>query len=102
MRPMTNQRLAALWAYVAATGASGIAALAITAPALPFDRWQELTVFFVLAVIAQRMPVMLFRNSSISVTFAIAFAALVSLGPAAATWVQLAAGLVLAVTPRIK
>lgn len=102
MRPMTSRRLAALWAYVAAVGASGFAALAITAPALPFERWQELALFFVLAVVAQRMPVMLFRNSSISVTFAIAFGALVSLGPAAATWVQLAAGLVLGVTPRIK
>src|SRR5437762_4816676 len=48
------------------------------------------------------MPVSLFRNSSISVAFAIAFAALVYLGPAAAVVVQLGPGLVLCVTPYVK
>ena len=48
------------------------------------------------------MPVSLFRNSSISVAFAVAFAALIYMGPAVATWVQVGAGLVLCVTPYVK
>src|SRR5205823_3101420 len=58
--------------------------------------------FFLLCAACQRMPVALFRNSSISVAFAVAFAALIYMGPGAATWVQLAAGVVLCVTPYVK
>jgi GAF domain-containing protein len=90
------------WLVVLSVGFAGFAVLAAAVPALPQHRMAELGLFFVLCAACQRMPVALFRNSSISVAFAVAFAALIYLGPAAAIWVQLAAGMVLCVTPYVK
>src|SRR5438105_3525843 len=90
------------WAVVGAVGLGGLAALLWAVPNLPGDRLGEVALFFLLAAASQRMPVPLFRNSSISVGFAIAFGALIALGPAAAIVVQLGPGLVLCVTPRVK
>ena len=91
-----------LRSYVAATFVAGAIALAAAVPGLPVARWHEVAFFFVLCAVAQRMPVPLFRNSSMSVAFAIGFAALVYFGPATAVWVQLGAGLMMAVVPHRK
>lgn len=96
------RRSAASWVVVALTTVGGIVALAVSLPGLPAEQLPVLALFFLLCAGSQRMPVALFRNSSISVAFAIAFAALVYMGPAAATWVQVGAGLVLCVTPYVK
>src|SRR5579885_1617840 len=88
--------------FVGAVVVAGAAALALAAPGLPVARLGEVLFFFALCAAAQRMPVPLFRNSSMSVAFAVGFAALVSLGPAAAVWVQLGAGLMMAVVPHRK
>src|SRR5438270_11686948 len=98
----TPTRRASLWALVGAIAVCGAAALAWAVANLPQDRLGEVALFFVLAVVCQRMPVPLFRNSSISVAFAVAIGALVFLGPAAAVVVQLGPGLVLCVTPYVK
>ena len=87
-------------AFRAALG--GATALAYAAFNLPSGQLPEVLFFFALCIVSQRMPVSLFRNSSISVTFAVAFAALVYLGPAAAIVAQVGAGLVLCVTPYVK
>jgi hypothetical protein len=90
------------WVVVSVIAAGGLAALGWAIGHLPADQLGEVALFFVLAAISQRMPVSLFRNSSISVAFALAFAALVYLGPGAGILVQLAPGLVLCVTPYVK
>jgi putative nucleotidyltransferase with HDIG domain len=71
-------------------------------PRLPSDRLIEVALFFLLCATCQKMPVPLFRNSSISVAFACAFGAMVYLGPDAATVAQLGPGLMLCVTPYVK
>src|SRR4051794_33913021 len=88
--------------YVAAVVLAGAVGLALSAPSLPLNRIGEVGFFFLLCALAQRMPVPLFRNSSMSVAFAIGFAALVCYGPATAIWVQLGAGLMMAVVPHRK
>src|SRR5215210_4637321 len=98
----TPARSALLWVLVGVVGAGGLLSLGWAVPRLPGDRLLEVGLFFGLAALSQRMPVSLFRNSSISVAFALAFAALVYLGPAAAVVVQLGPGLVLCVTPYVK
>ena len=98
----TPARAALLWTLVALIATGGLGALGWALPRLPADRLGEVALFFLLAAVSQRMPVSLFRNSSISVAFAIGFAALVHLGPAAAVLVQLGPGLVLCVTPYVK
>ena len=100
-----TRRTPSVWplrGYVAATVVGGAAALAYSASQLPLTRWHEIVFFFVLCALAQRMPVPLFRNSSMSVAFAIGFAALVYFGPATAVWVQLGAGLMMSVVPHRK
>ena len=98
----TPRRSGLIWAVVSAVAIGGLAAVSWAFGHLPTDRLGELALFCLLAAISQRMPVSLFRNSSISVGFALAFAALVYLGPGAAVLVQLAPGLVLCVTPYVK
>jgi hypothetical protein len=61
-----------------------------------------LGVLVVLACIAQRVPVFLFRSSAISVSFAAVIAAYVLYGTGAAVWIGLAQALVNSVTPRRK
>jgi hypothetical protein len=96
------RRAALSWAVVGAVALGGLASLLWAATNLPGDRLGEVALFFLLAAVSQRMPIPLFRNSSISVGFAIGFGALIALGPAAAILVQLGPGLVLCVTPRVK
>ena len=88
--------------FMFVTIVGGLGVYAYAGSRIPMDRLGEVALFFALCALAQRMPVSLFRNSSISVAFAVAFAALVYLGPAAAIVVQLGAGLVLCVTPYVK
>ena len=90
------------WGFIAAVTLSGFASLAYTLPRLPFERWPEIVLFFVLCGASHRMVVPLFRASSISVAFAVAFGALVYLGPETATWVQVGAGLMMCVVPHRK
>jgi hypothetical protein len=61
-----------------------------------------LAVLVLLAVVAQRVPVFLFRSSAISVSFAAVIAAYVLYGTGAAVWVALAQAAVNSVTPRRK
>jgi hypothetical protein len=61
-----------------------------------------LAVLVLLAVVAQRVPVFLFRSSAISVSFAAVIAAYVLYGTGAAVWVSLAQAVVNSVTPRRK
>src|SRR5438128_11528466 len=98
----TPLRALSIWAVVGLTALGGAGAIAHAAMNLPSGKLPEVLFFFALCIVSQRMPVSLFRNSSISVTFAVAFAALVYLGPAAAIFAQLGAGLVLCVTPYVK
>src|SRR5207244_3272593 len=88
--------------YVSVVVAAGAAVLIFSLPNVQLARLPEVAFFFVLCAIAQRMPVPLFRNSSMSVAFAIGFAALVAFGPATAVWVQLGAGLMMSVVPHRK
>jgi len=61
-----------------------------------------LAVLVVLACVAQRVPVFLFRSSAISVSVAAVIAAYVLYGTGAAVWVSLAQAVVNSVTPRRK
>jgi hypothetical protein len=90
------------WGLIAAVTLGGLASLAYTFPRLPFARWPEVLLFFVLCGAAQRIVVPLFRASSISVAFAVAVGALVYLGPAAAVWVQVGSGLMMCLVPHRK
>ncbi|HEY3081505.1 MAG TPA: hypothetical protein VGM69_16570, partial [Chloroflexota bacterium] len=78
----------------------GLAIYGVALSRIPAERLGEVGLFFVLCGLAQLMPVPLFRNSSMSVAFAVCFASLVYLGPEAAVWVNLASGLVAVVRPR--
>jgi diguanylate cyclase (GGDEF)-like protein/PAS domain S-box-containing protein len=80
----------------------GLLVLVTSARELPLDRWPELLLFAALCALSQLMPVQLFRNSSMSVASAVAFAGLVWLGPAAGVWVSLGGGLVMCFRPRRK
>jgi GAF domain-containing protein len=80
----------------------GLAIYGVALSRIPAERLGEVGLFFVLCGLAQLMPVPLFRNSSMSVAFAVCFASLVYLGPEAAVWVNLASGLVAVVRPRPK
>ncbi|HEY3015330.1 MAG TPA: hypothetical protein VGJ41_09495, partial [Nocardioides sp.] len=86
--------------FLMATIVGGLGIYAYTATRIPVERLGEVGLFFVLCGLAQLMPVPLFRNSSMSVAFAVCFASLVYLGPEAAVWVNLASGLVAVVRPR--
>src|SRR3989442_9099130 len=88
--------------FLAATILGGLGLYAYTAARLPAERLGEVALFALLCALAQLMPVPLFRNSSMSVAFAVCFAALVYLGPEAAVWVNLASGLVAVVRPKPK
>jgi hypothetical protein len=88
--------------FVFLTILGGLGVYAYTAARLPADRLGEVALFAALCGLAQLMPVPLFRNSSMSVAFAVCFAALVYLGPEAAVWVNLASGLVAALRPKPK
>ncbi|HEY3080240.1 MAG TPA: EAL domain-containing protein [Chloroflexota bacterium] len=89
-------------AFIYAVAAGGAGALVLSAADLPLDHWPELLLFLGLCALAQLMPVPLFSNSSISVAFAVTFASLVYLGPAAAVWVNLGSGLVMCFRPKRK
>jgi putative nucleotidyltransferase with HDIG domain len=80
----------------------GLAVYAGALSRLPGGRVGEVALFALLCGLAQLMPVPLFRNSSMSVAFAVCFAALVYLGPEAAVCANLASGLVAALRPRPK
>jgi diguanylate cyclase (GGDEF)-like protein/PAS domain S-box-containing protein len=89
-------------AFIFAVAACGSGALVLSAADLPLDRWPELALFVGLCAVAQLMPVPLFSSSSVSVAFAVTFASLVYLGPAAAVWVNLGSGLVMCFRPKRK
>lgn len=61
-----------------------------------------LALFALIAAVAQRQPVFLFRSSAVSVAFAATIATYVLAGTGAALWVNLASAAVNAVTPRRK
>lgn len=98
-------RNALVWPFVYGVSLAGLATIgasAVRAVDLPQSQLLEVGLFFVLCAIAQVMPVPLFRNSSMSVNFAIAIAAMVYLGPAAGVIANIGGGLVMGFRPRRK
>jgi putative nucleotidyltransferase with HDIG domain len=90
--------------YIGAVMAAGALALALGSLTVDPDRF-DVTMFVFLAVlagVAQRLPVFLFRNSAISVSFAATIATYVIFGTGIALWVNLVAAAVNAFTPRRK
>ena len=91
-------------AYVPAVVLAGVAALTFGSLTADPDRADPRMFFFlvILAGVSQRLPVFLFRNSAVSVSFAATTAAYVLFGTGLALWVNLAAAAVNAVTPTRK
>ena len=87
--------------FVALAGVVALVAGSLTMSLSALDPIM-LGVLVVLACVAQRVPVFLFRSSAISVSFAAVIAAYVLYGTGAAVWVSLAQALVNSVTPRRK
>jgi hypothetical protein len=90
--------------YIPAVTAAGALALVAGSMSIDADR-VDLTMFLFLSVLAgvsQRLPVFLFRNSAISVSFAATTAAYVLFGTGFALWINLAAAAVNAFTPQRK
>src|SRR5207249_10022613 len=96
-----NRRLNLHVGTVAAAGLVGLVASSRLESLRAIDPLM-LAVLVLLAVVAQRVPVFLFRSSAISVSFAAVIAAYVLYGTGAAVWVSLAQALVNSVTPRRK
>ncbi|TME61135.1 MAG: HD-GYP domain-containing protein [Chloroflexi bacterium] len=90
--------------YVGTVACAGVIALLAGSRALEPAKVDPLmlAVLVVLAVVAQRVPVFLFRSSAISVSVAAVIAAYVLYGTGAAVWVSLAQAVVNSVTPRRK
>ena len=90
--------------YVGTVACAGVIALLAGSRALEPAKVDPLMlgVLVVLAVVAQRVPVFLFRSSAISVSVAAVIAAYVLYGTGAAVWVSLAQAVVNSVTPRRK
>ena len=84
--------------YVGTVACAGVIALLAGSRALEPAKVDPV----VLAVVAQRVPVFLFRSSAISVSVAAVIAAYVLYGTGAAVWVSLAQAVVNSVTPRRK
>src|SRR5438132_752585 len=100
--PMTgNGRINLYVGTVAAAGLVGLVASSRLESLREIDPLM-LAVLVLLAVVAQRVPVFLFRSSAISVSFAAVIAAYVLYGTGAAVWVSLAQAVVNSVTPRRK
>lgn len=90
--------------YIPAVVGAGAIALAVGSFMVDPDRFDmRMFVFLtVLAGVSQRLPVFLFRNSAVSVSFAATTAAYVLFGTGLALWVNLAAAAVNAFTPQRK
>lgn len=90
--------------YIPAVVGAGAVALAVGSLMVDPDRFDlRMFVFLtVLAGVAQRLPVFLFRNSAVSVSFAATTAAYVLFGTGLALWVNLASAAVNAFTPQRK
>src|SRR5207245_10564996 len=90
--------------YVGLVTAAGVLSVAIAAITLRISSLDPLmfALLVILAAVAQRIPVFLFRSSAISVSFAAAFAASVLYGPAPRVVVRLSQSVVNSVTPRRK
>lgn len=105
MATSRSAKNALTWAYIHGTSLVGLAILGRAAAELVnggYDRATDLLVFFALCALTQLMPVPLFRSSSMSVNFVVAFASIVYLGPAAAVVANLGGGLVMGFRPRRK
>jgi HD domain len=90
--------------YVAAVAGVGLIALAAASRAQDLVALDPImiAVLVVLACVAQRVPVFLFRSSAISVSFAAVIAGYVLYGTGVGVWVSLAQALVNSLTPRRK
>jgi len=96
---------APLWAFIYGIAILGVAVLGYSLGEVSRGESAyllEVGLLFALCALAQAMPVPLFRNSSMSVNFAIAIAAMIYLGPAAAVVANLGDGLVMGFRPRPK
>ena len=91
-------------AYIGGVIVAGAAVLVIGSLNADPDRIDVRMLVFLAALsgVAQRLPVFLFRNSAISVSFAATIAAYVIFGTGAGLWVNLVAAAVNAFTPRPK
>ena len=90
--------------YVGVVAVAGLAALIAASRTLDLAAFDPVLValLVVLACVAQRVPVFLFRSSAISVSFAAVIAAYVLYGTGAAIWVSIAQALVNSFTPHRK
>jgi len=90
--------------YVGLVTAAGVLSVAIAAITLRISSLDPLmfVLLVILAAVAQRIPVFLFRSSAISVSFAAVIAAYVLYGPGAGVFVGLAQAVVNSITPRRK
>src|SRR6266498_3677976 len=89
--------------FIGLVGLLGCAALAVSMTDLPQRvDLAMLVALMVIAGIAQRRPVVLFRSSSISVAFAATIACYVLYGPALAIWVNLMSAVVNSFMPKPK
>jgi len=90
--------------YVGLVAIAGVGALVAASRTLAINAFDPVLVamLIVLACVAQRVPVFLFRSSAISVSFAAVIAAYVLYGTGAAVWVSFAQALVNSFTPHRK
>jgi hypothetical protein len=88
--------------YVAGVAGIGLIALAAASRAQDLATLDPImiAVLVVLACVAQRVPVFLFRSSAISVSFAAVIAGYVLYGTGVGVWVSLAQAVVNSLTPR--
>lgn len=99
---MREERLTTL--YTATVPVAGLVVLAAATLATDLARVDLLLLvsLAVLAGVAQRLPIFLFRDSAVSVAFSATMAAYIVLGPGPALLVNLVSAAVNAVTPRRK
>jgi diguanylate cyclase (GGDEF)-like protein len=79
--------------YIAGVCATGIAILLQFPAALPADLIGLVT-FFILGSLAQLLPIRFYKEASVSMSMAVALAAIVVFGPIFAVWVNLGSGIV--------
>lgn len=79
--------------YIGAVCLGGLLILAQLPPSLPADAI-GLVIFFVLGALAQLMPIRFYKEASVSLSMAVALAAILVYGPIFAAWVNLGSGIV--------
>jgi hypothetical protein len=99
-----RREVSRLQGYVLLVGAAGLLSLAVSASSVRLGSIDPLmlAILVLLAAVTQRLPVVLFRSSAISVSFAAVIASYVLYGTGIGVFVALVQAAVNAVTPRRK